>query len=434
MIKLSTLMNGTVSSTPSKEFMDLLKTMTDDNAAEVSEKIKALREAKENNAKQDANLNNQQQQPVQPVVAVQPQSNQLQIVQPMNTNIQQHKNEMYVNNKAASQTSVIPNNQQQVVQPVAIVAIVQSNDKSKNIVDVAEQDYKEIDVKQDVKKIEAVNTAHPIDVSLNKQQQIQPANPVKQSKNNITKQNVKQYVNKNQQQHKNERYINNKAANREPVKMIAPQQQPNNGVGFNIHNFMLTPEQVAKKKAEAANAIHATDVILNNQQQQPVQPVVAVQPQTNQLQIVQPMNPENQQQQRQYVSKDQRHINDKLSFLKTKYKFISGNHPNLTHANLDSLINLLNSTYLKDFCKKYNALDNTTLTEMYLEQNETDEFDFAFKILTTDPKHPLKVLFNSNPIFDERTGRWVNKESVQVLHNEHRDSKRNNKNKKSKRS
>ena len=49
-------MNGTVSSTPSKEFMDLLKTMTDDNAAEVSEKIKALREAKENDAKQDVNL------------------------------------------------------------------------------------------------------------------------------------------------------------------------------------------------------------------------------------------------------------------------------------------------------------------------------------------------------------------------------------------
>lgn len=429
MIKLSTLMNGTVSSAPSKELMDLLKTMTDDNAAEVSEKIKALREAKENDTKQDVNLNNQQQQ-IQPVAIVQPQSNQLQIVQPMNIDIQQqHKNEMRVNNKAG-QTSVIPNNQQQIVQPVAIAVIVQSNDKSKNVVDVAEQDYKEIDVKQDVKKIEVANTTHSIDASLNKQQQIQP---VKQSKNNVTKQNVKHDAKKNQQ-HKNERHVNNKAANREPVKMIAPQQQPNNGVGFNIHNFMLTPEQVAKKKAEAANAIHATDVILNNQQQQPVQPVVAVQPQINQVQIVQPMNTDNQQQQRQYVSKDQRHINDKLSFLKTKYKFISGNHPNLTHANLDSLINLLNSTYLKDFCKKYNALDNATLTEMYLEQNETDEFDFAFKILTTDPKHPLKVLFNSNPIFDERTGRWVNKESVQVLHNEHRDSKRNNKNKKSKRS
>ena len=219
--------------------------------------------------------------------------------------------------------------------------------------------------------------------------------------------------------------VNANAANSIPVQPqsshvvqpVAP--QVNDKVGFNINNFIETPEQAAKKQAE--RNMNVNDLININTpiNMQPVnaQPVMmptmqqtipVQQPQVNPMMNFQPQQP-TQPIERQAVSRhnhnhshnaDKRTVREKFDEILKYYSFIEGTHTGenaFTNDDADCLLTIIKDGFIQRYLQKHKikASINTNklhLTEIPLDDNEAKDYKLAFRLLTDDAKNPLKVL------------------------------------------
>lgn len=198
------------------------------------------------------------------------------------------------------------------------------------------------------------------------------------------------------------------AAPAEPVKPVEPKKTSTfhatepvqgsaaNKFGFDISKF-IKPEDARQATVVPSPVVKPIDA----QPQQPANTTAPAEP----VKAAESVDPK----------KEEEELKKKVEVMNKNFHLIKGTHPGFTMTQVNSLLMLAKSGFIKNKMKEHDAKDrpnNPQFYEIPLDPYVTDEnkgkYDICFKLNTKDKKHPIIILYNTIPTFEKSINANIN--------------------------